>query len=109
MPRFSADLIVYVAEVFADECRDVLLYGSRSLGITVTFDESLYRFDMVVGLDELTSFRGAEAENRDWRLLSAILKRVRPDLRMVWDSNVKQGLAAITVVMQTPQYLVAVP
>ena len=43
---FSGDPLLYIAEVFADQCRDLLLFGAEMLALNVFFSGRLYRFGL---------------------------------------------------------------
>jgi hypothetical protein len=107
MPRLSLDLIAYLAEVFADECRNVLLHGARDCHIGVAFDDFSFRFAMRAGLDNVANVRAGTLENRDWPSLKAALNSASEELELTFATKVLEGVATSSVEMRRLQYAVA--
>lgn len=78
--NFSSDLLLYAAEVFADQCRDSLLFGVAESALSVVFSESFYRFFLRV---EFTDALNAEdrrrlsvAPKKELTIIESILKKL---------------------------------
>lgn len=57
MPDFSKNLLLYAAEVFADQCRDLLLFGVAESAFSVVFAQDHYRFFLRVKFTDAVSLK----------------------------------------------------
>jgi hypothetical protein len=107
MPRWPLNLILYLTEVFADECRAVLIHGVDSYDLRVTFTAQLYQFYLSAQLDTFTSVTAADLPGFDLSFLPELFAASDPKLELNVTTKVIRGYADLTLSMRHPYYSVA--
>jgi hypothetical protein len=99
--RLSANLVCYLSEVFADQCRDVLLFGVKWVALRLTFAETLYRFSLAVDfgapLTQLARRGYVMNSQSDIDVVRLLLEAQFPSAKITFGFNISDDAQGIMV------------
>lgn len=96
VPDISANIMAYIAEVFADECRNLLIHGAETFRLSVSSAHRMYRISLYAQLDEYSTANESDFERSDLVILAKMIEANISGMQFVLAVEIREGVVSLT-------------